>query len=193
MVDHTDQENHSKQKTSKRHTLVLNYFEKIQQAEKAEADQADGPINPETTTRKRGRPKKAKEDKVQFVGLKLPPVYVQYLKNIPTKQGLGLKIRKIIDAYQILKQREKGHLRIIKEGLHNIDSVLKDIIQSSSREATLDITWKKLEKSVTQLKVILSLYQFTPQELSALLTKKEKETYEFTLSFDGNFLKGEDL
>jgi hypothetical protein len=144
-------------------------------------------------TRKKGRPTKAKGDKAKNITVCLSKDHIELLDkaNFQEKntKGRGRKIRFIMDSFIRYQKREKDQIRSIQESLRivalNIDTFSRNY-KRSEKFTENEKVMADLDKSISNLRIILGLLKIDVADLKKTLTEKEWSTYQFVLSWISN-------
>ena len=149
--------------------------------------------NEPEVTRTKGRPSKPKSDKAKNITICLSKDHIELLDkaafNEKNTKGRGRKVRFLIDSFQKHQKREKEQLRSVQESLRivalNIETFSRNYKRAekfSDNEGTI----VDLEKSISNLRIILGLLKIDSTDLKKAFTDKEWSTYQFSLSWITN-------
>jgi hypothetical protein len=144
-------------------------------------------------TRTKGRPSKPKADKAKNITICLSKEHIDLLDkaafNEKNTKGRGRKVRFLIDSFQKYQKREKEQMRSVQESLRivalNIETFSRNYKRAekfSDNEGTI----VDLEKSISNLRIILGLLKIDSSDLKKAFTDKEWSTYQFSLSWITN-------
>jgi hypothetical protein len=143
--------------------------------------------------RGKGRPVKAKEEKAKNITICLSKDHIEFLDKASFQEkntkGRGRKMRFIIDSFLKYQKREKEQIRSIQESLRlvaqNIDTFSRNYKRSENFSEN-ERFMADLEKSISNLRIILGLLKIEFVDLKKNLTDKEWSTYQFALSWISN-------
>ena len=149
--------------------------------------------NEPEVTRTKGRPSKPKSDKAKNITICLSKDHIDLLDkaafNEKNTKGRGRKVRFLIDSFQKYQKREKEQMRSVQESLRivalNIETFSRNYKRAekfSDNEGTI----LDLEKSISNLRIILGLLKIDSTDLKKAFTDKEWSTYQFSLSWITN-------
>jgi hypothetical protein len=156
-------------------------------------EQKPSVVNEREVTRTKGRPSKLKADKAKNITICLSKDHIDLLDkaafNEKNTKGRGRKVRFLIDSFQKYQKREKEQLRSVQESLRivalNIETFSRNYKRAekfSDNEGTI----VDLEKSISNLRIILGLLKIDSSDLKKAFTDKEWSTYQFSLSWITN-------
>lgn len=143
--------------------------------------------------RGKGRPSKEKVQKAKNVSICLSKDHIELLdkakfdgKNV---KGRGSKVRFLMDYYLKHQKREKAQCSSIQEALRlvsiNIDTFSRSY-KRAEKFSENERTMADLEKSISNLRIVLSLLKIEDSDLKRILTEKEWSTYQFSMSWLSN-------
>lgn len=143
--------------------------------------------------RGKGRPVKAVEDKAKNITICLSKEHIELLDKASFQEkntmGRGRKIRFIMDSFLKYQKREKEQIRSVQESLRlvaqNIDTFSRNY-KRSEKFSENERVMADLEKSISNLRIILGLLKIEVVDLKKNLTDKEWSTYQFALSWISN-------
>ena len=149
--------------------------------------------NEPEVARTKGRPSKPKSDKAKNITICLSKDHIDLLDkaafNEKNTKGRGRKVRFLIDSFQKYQKREKEQMRSVQESLRivalNIETFSRNYKRAekfSDNEGTI----LDLEKSISNLRIILGLLKIDSTDLKKAFTDKEWSTYQFSLSWITN-------
>ena len=144
-------------------------------------------------TRGKGRPTKVKADKARNITICLSKDHIDLLDNAAFSEkntkGRGRKVRFLIDSFQKYQKREKEQMRSVQESLRIVGMNLETFSRNYKRAEKFsdnEGTIANLEKSISNLRIVLGLLKIDGTDLRKLLTDKELTTYQFTLNWTSN-------
>ena len=163
--------------------VIFEFFEKVP-APMGEASDSK---------RRKGRPIKAKEDKAKNITVCLSKEHIELLDQASFQEkntkGRGRKIRFIMDSFLKYQKREKEQIRSVQESLrlvaNNIDTFSRNY-KRAEKFSENERVMADLEKSISNLRIILGLLKIEVVDLKKNLTEKEWSTYQFALSWISN-------
>jgi hypothetical protein len=143
--------------------------------------------------RAKGRPTKSKEEKAKNITICLSKDHIDLLDkaNFQEKgiKGRGRKVRYIMDSFIKYQKREKDQVRSVQESLRqlavSIDAFSKNY-KRAEKFSENEKVMADLEKSISNLRILLGLLKIEVSDLKKLLTDKEWSTYQFALSWISN-------
>lgn len=149
-------------------------------------------VEPEVK-RTKGRPVKAKTEKAKNITICLSKDHIDLLDHASFDEkktkGRGRKVRFLMDSYLKYQKREKEQVRSIQEclrivavGIENFSKHYKRAEKFAENERSIS----DLEKSIGNLRIVLSLLKIDTPDLKKALTEKEWSTYQFSLSWLSN-------
>ena len=138
-----------------------------------------------------GRPRKLNCEKVQRIGMKLPPELLKFLKELKIDggRGYGSKIKAIILEWNGLKKREREQLQTLKKNLDRLESVIKGFStcqKTSSQLGTNEELMAKLRDYCSSVSQLASLYGFDTEFLKKKLVVSDFKNYEFAIHYLNN-------
>jgi hypothetical protein len=149
----------------------------------------------ETTDLKRGkgRPVKAKEEKAKNITICLSKEHIDLLDKASFQEkntkGRGRKVRFIMDSFLKYQKREKEQVRAVQESLRLVASHIDTFSRNYKRAEKFSENERvmgDLEKSISNLRIILGLLKIEGTDLKKNLSEKEWSTYQFALSWISN-------
>ena len=143
--------------------------------------------------RGKGRPSKIKSEKAKNITICLSKDHIDLLDkaafNEKNTKGRGRKVRFLIDSFQKYQKREKEQMRSVQESLRivamNIETFSKNY-KRAEKFSDNENTIGDLEKSISNLRIILGLLKIDSSDLKKAFTDKEWSTYQFSLSWITN-------
>ena len=143
--------------------------------------------------RGKGRPVKAQEEKARNITICLSQEHIELLDqaNFQEKntKGRGRKVRFIMDSFLKYQKREKEQIRSVQESLrlvaNNIDTFSRNY-KRAEKFSENERVMADLEKSISNMRIILGLLKIEAMDLKKNLTEKEWSTYQFALSWISN-------
>jgi hypothetical protein len=143
--------------------------------------------------RSKGRPTKPKEEKAKNITICLSKEHIELLDKASFQEkgikGRGRKVRYIMDSFIKYQKREKDQVRSVQESLRqlaiSIDSFSKNY-KRAEKFSENEKVMADLEKSISNLRILLGLLKIEISDLKKLLTDKEWSTYQFALSWISN-------
>jgi hypothetical protein len=163
--------------------VIFEFFEKV-----------PTPVSEAATLKRgKGRPVKAKEDKAKNISICLSKEHIELLDKATFQEkntkGRGRKIRFIMDSFLKYQKREKEQIRSVQESLrlvaNNIDTFSRNY-KRAEKFSENERVMGELEKSISNLRIILGLLKIESVDLKKNLTDKEWSTYQFALSWISN-------
>lgn len=149
-------------------------------------------VNPDLQ-RGKGRPNKAKALKAKNITICLSKEHIDLLDhasfNEKNTKGRGRKVRFLMDSYLKYQKREKEQMRSIQECLRLVAIGIETFSKNYKRAekfAENERSIIDLEKSISNLRIVLSLLKIDTPDLKKALTEKEWSTYQFSLSWLSN-------
>ena len=144
-------------------------------------------------TRGKGRPSKTKSEKAKNITICLSKEHIDLLDkaafNEKNTKGRGRKVRFLIESFQKFQKREKEQMRSVQESLRIVAMNLETFSRNYKRAEKFsdnEGTIANLEKSISNLRIVLGLLKIDGTDLRKLLTEKELTTYQFTLNWTSN-------
>jgi hypothetical protein len=143
--------------------------------------------------RGKGRPTKSKEEKAKNITICLSKEHIELLDKVSFQEkntkGRGRKIRFIMDSFLKYQKREKEQIRSVQESLrlvaNNIDTFSRNY-KRAEKFSENERVMADLEKSISNLRIILGLLKIEVVDLKKNLSDKEWSTYQFALSWISN-------
>ncbi len=143
--------------------------------------------------RGKGRPSKSKEEKAKNITICLSKEHIELLDKASFQEkntkGRGRKIRFIMDSFLKYQKREKEQIRSVQESLrlvaNNIDTFSRNY-KRAEKFSENERVMADLEKSISNLRIILGLLKIEVVDLKKNLSDKEWSTYQFALSWISN-------
>jgi hypothetical protein len=143
--------------------------------------------------RGKGRPSKTKSEKAKNITICLSKDHIDLLDkaafNEKNTKGRGRKVRFLIDSFQKYQKREKEQMRSVQESLRIVAMNIETFSRNYKRAEKFsdnENTIGDLEKSISNLRIILSLLKIESADLRKALSDKEWSTYQFSLSWLSN-------
>ena len=132
-----------------------------------------------------GRPKKADEDKVQVISLKLPPKIISFLDDLilphPKAKGRGGKIRYMMVHFVKMKKREIAQLKVLVSQLRSFDEHLS---QMSARDRKDPRKMKSVHELINSLRALVDIYKIEMKDYKRMLKPQEFRLLELAMGFE---------
>ncbi|MBT3980716.1 MAG: hypothetical protein HOE90_05135 [Bacteriovoracaceae bacterium] len=147
------------------------------------------PVAPSFKSHGPGRPKKASEEKVRFVGMKLSPKYIAILKKFTFGKGVGSKVRFLIDKYEDYTLREQKQVAVVKTQIGSLDFEIKKYssrFKKAEKFETNQLLLDDIYKKSSEIRLLISLLHIEISQYSDFLSNCEMKTLEFAMGFAPN-------
>ena len=109
--------------------------------------------------------------------------------NQKNTKGRGRKVKFLIDSFLKHQKREKEQMRSVQESLRivalNVDTFSRNY-KRAEKFSENERTIIDLEKSISNLRIILGLLKIDSSDLKKNLSDKEWSTYQFSLNWSSN-------
>lgn len=152
-----------------------------------------GPAFTKKASRKPGRPTKDDSKKARNFTLCLAPEFLKFLDSMVVKdskiQGRGRKIRFIIERFIEHEKRSLGHMRVLRESLKGVQTVLGHFEGRVKKGEKLELSTKEkaiITKSVDQVMLLMRVLNYGPKTLQKMLPREDWALLSFCLDWNSN-------
>ena len=151
----------------------------------------------EKVRKKKGRPSKEIPGS-ERISLWLPKSYTEYLRKLEMKGaakrrrvvGMGTRMKRILDRYQILEKREREQLKIIQRYIGVMDEELKKYLgrfKRSGFEDELERIMANLKEALKNLEFLMGIFRIDVTELKEMIGKREWEIFDLGYAVVKNY------
>lgn len=159
-------------------------------AEKIEKFLKPAPPIKKKAVKSPGRPKVEEHLKARNFTLCLAQRYLDFLDRMIVKdtkvQGRGRKIRFIIDRFVDHERRQVAQLKILRESLLQVETVLKSFSGQVKKGEKLNLNPREkaqVTQCVGQVLTLIKILSYTPRELQKMLPRGEWSVLAFSMDW----------
>jgi len=141
-----------------------------------------------TPKRRKGRPKKNKEEKTRNVSIQITPLYLKEIMDLKEFDGLGItrRFKRIYSAYNRMKEIEKKQLKILTDNLKLLNDLVKELVLIFTKqkvESGIPIN-DRIERKVSDIKNLMNVYQFDFKHLIKIFDVDLSKALAFVYDWD---------